>query len=139
MIHAWAFIVSNRADDGTLEVLTTTPTNCSFATKQTFAAEHHCASALMLLCSLVLFESGPVRMKKQICPICKEKVVHLADHLGCHVTLSSPLRIQHKFFGRTQMVGGVGKFPLSVQQSARADENGYKLRTAKRIARKGQS
>jgi hypothetical protein len=78
-------------------------------------------------------------MKKQICPICKEKVVHLADHLGSHVTLSSPLRIQHKFLGRTQTVGGVGKFPRSVQESARADENGYKLRTAKSVARKGQS
>jgi hypothetical protein len=80
-----------------------------------------------------------LKMKKQICPICKEKVVHLADHLSSHVTLSTPLQIHHNFLGRTQKVGGVGKFPRAVQESARADENGYKIRTAKRVARKGRS
>jgi hypothetical protein len=62
--------------------------------------------------------------------------VHLADHLGSHVTLSSPLKIKHKFLGKTQTVGGVGKFPRSVQESARAEKYGYELQAAKR---KGKS
>jgi hypothetical protein len=39
------------------------------------------AQPVVLSC-LVPFQKGSVGMKRLICPICKEKVVHFADHLA---------------------------------------------------------